>query len=92
VIVAAPFLDVASELVQICFYCLKPISDGQNGFFGVFAKLIPVFSLYAAPDMDTRRLGIEGPPYAMRKMVTLVARVEGVLQQLLYSLRLRNLV
>jgi hypothetical protein len=46
----------------------------------VLAKLILVFSLYTAPDVDTRRLGIEGPPYAMRKMVTLVGRVEGVLQ------------
>ena len=33
-------------------------------------------SAFAGVKLDTRRLGIEGPPYAMRKMVTLVGRVE----------------
>src|SRR5262245_21877926 len=59
--------------------------------FGVLAKLILVFSLYAAPHANARRLGIEEPTYAMRKVVTLVGRVEGVLQQLFYSPRLWNL-
>jgi len=69
-------LPLASQTEQRC----------PKWSLGVLAKLILTFSLCPAPYADSRSPRIEGPPNAMRKMVTLVARVEGVLQQPFYIL------
>jgi len=85
-------LDAATKLEQLCFKSLEFLSQRLD----LLRRVLEMLGLAVIPrptaDRDGQRSSVEGPPFTVRKEVALVARTDGIRQELHDRLRLLEII
>jgi hypothetical protein len=86
-------LDAATKLEQLCFKSLEFPNQRLDLLRRVFDMLGPaVIPSRPAADRDGQGSSVEGPPFTVSKEVALVARTDGIRQELHDRLRLLEII